>query len=123
MDRDIFLLALSCPPSREKFFSTLGVIEDTLGGQIFGSVFEVLFSGSVDLKREFENYYSVEYPTFKDFLEIQFDLSPPQSDLEKKHLFLVKNVPSILDPSYEDNKLEEVLQALRILESAYEAEA
>lgn len=119
MDDAGFLLATSWPPDRNAFFEALGIRPGALGGQLFDNVFDCFFLYSIDLKRDYLRYYSVEYRTLRDFVETRYG-DVTDHELEKDRLFLIKSFPQVVDPNYSGNKLSIVLQCIENLEAARE---
>ncbi len=112
------ILPTSWEPNREEFLAALGVSRGGLGEQIFGAVYEALFTASIELKGEFEKYYSVEYANLAEYLEIRYGEALSEDDLEAERVFMVTWRPQIIDDMYEDNKLDTVLECIKKLEEA-----
>lgn len=110
------ILPTSWDPSREEFLAALGVSGGGLGEQLFGDVYDALFIASIEVKGEFEKYYSVEYATLAEYLEIRYGESLSEEALEADRVFLVTWLPQVIDRAYEDNKLDAVLQCIDKLE-------
>ncbi len=114
------ILPTSWQPNRVSFFEALGIEPKGLGAQLFGSVFDSFFTHSVELKREYLNYYSVEYSTLREYIEIRYGETMSDDELEKENIFLIRYLPQIVDTMYEDNKLDTVLECVEKMEEAYE---
>lgn len=92
----------------------LGVSSNGFGAQLIGSVYDALFVASIDVKDEFNKYYSVEYAHFAEYLEIRYGKTLSENDLEADHIYIVTAwLPQMIDCSYEDNKLETVLHCIK----------
>lgn len=108
----------SWEPNREEFLAALGVSRGGLGEQLFGTVYEALFTTSVELKSEFKKYYSVEYANLAEYLEIRYGKALSEDDLEADRVFMVTWLPQVIDDMYEDNKLNTVLECIKKIEEA-----
>ena len=110
------LIATSWTPNKYDFLTALGICEGGLGEQFFGKVFDALFVDAVELKREFERYYAVEYRSLVEYAEIRFGVKVTVNDLEADRIFLPVWLPQIIDENYEDNQLDMVLNVILELE-------
>ena len=117
-DEIILVLPTSWEPNREEFLTALGVSHGGLGEQFFGTVYDALFVGSIEVKGEFKRYYSVEYANLAEYLEIRYGVALSEEELEAARVFLVTWVPQVIDGNYEDNKLGTVLDCIKNLEEA-----
>lgn len=117
-DETKLILPTSWEPNQDEFIAALGVSRGGLGEQLFGTVYEALFTTSIELKGEFRKYYSVEYANLAEYLEIRYGEALSEDDLEADRVFMVTWLPQSIDPMYEDNKLETVLQCINELEEA-----
>lgn len=113
-----FILPTSWEPNREEFLAALGVSRGGLGEQFFGTVYDALFVASIEVKGEFKKYYSVEYATLAEYLEIRYGIALSDKDLEADRVFMVTWLPQVIDDIYEDNKLDTVLECIQKLEEA-----
>lgn len=111
-----FILPTSWEPDKDAFLAQLGVVKGGLGEHFFGSVFDAFFTNAVDAKREFQRYYSVEYGSLSDYLQIRYGLVLSDDDLGCEHVFLVTWVPQVVDQDYENNKFDVVIECIRELE-------
>ena len=112
------IVPTSWEPNREEFLAALGVSRAGLGEQLFGTVYEALFTTSIELKGEFKKYYSVEYANLAEYLEIRYGKASSEDDLEADRVFMVTWLPQVIDDMYEDNKLDTVLECIKKLEEA-----
>ena len=112
------ILPTSWEPNREEFLAALGVSRGGLGEQLFGNVYEALFTTSIELKGEFKKYYSVEYANLAEYLEIRYGKAISEDDLEADRVFMVTWLPQVIDDMYEDNKLYTVLECIKKIEEA-----
>lgn len=110
------ILPTSWEPDRKAFLEALGVSDGGLGEQLFGAVYDALFVASIEVKGEFKKYYSVEYATLAEYLEIRYGESLSEETLEADRVFMVTWLPQVIDRVYEDNKLDIVLQCIDKLE-------
>ena len=101
-------LPTSWEPRKDIFLATLGVSRDGLGEHFFSDVYDAFFIHSIEVKREFERYYSVEYATLADYLEITYGVFLRDDDLEQERIFLVTWLPQVVDEAYENNKQDTV---------------
>ncbi|OUS06969.1 hypothetical protein A9Q96_08355 [Rhodobacterales bacterium 52_120_T64] len=119
MDNAKLILPMSWHPDRDEFFEALRIRPNGLGSQLFGKVFDCLFVHSLDLKREYERYYSVEYRTLSEYIDVRYGEIISNDDLEAQHIFLVTWLPQIMDADYDDNKLDAVFECLAQLEDTH----
>lgn len=112
------ILPTSWVPNREQFLAALGVSRGGLGEQFFGTVYDALFVSSIEVKSEFNKYYSVEYVNLAEHLEIRYGEALSEEALEADMVFMVTWMPQVIDDIYEDNKLDAVLECISKLEGA-----
>lgn len=117
-DKVELVLSTSWEPDRNEFLAALGVSRGGLGEQFFGTVYDALFVASIEVKDEFKKYYSVEYATLAEYLEIRYGESLSEEDLEANRVFMVTWLPEVIDDRYEDNKRDTVLECIKKLEEA-----
>lgn len=117
-DKIKLVLPTSWVPNREEFLAALGVSCGGLGEHFFGNVYDALFVSSMEVKGEFKKYYSVEYADLAEYLEIRYGRTLSEEDLEADRVFLVTWLPQVIDNSYENNKLDTVLECIKKLEEA-----
>jgi len=113
------ILATSWKPNRKAFFTALGVSDEGLGEQLFGPVYDLLFIGSVEVKDEFRRFYSIEYAHLAEYVEIRYGKVLSEDELEAEQVFIVTDyLPQIIDDSYEESKLNTVLECIEKLAEA-----
>lgn len=110
------VLPTSWKPDRNEFLAALGVSCGGLGEQLFGFVYDTLFVASIEVKGEFKKYYSVEYATLAEYLEIRYGKVLSEEDLEADRIFVVTSLPQVINNVYEDNMLKTVLECIKKLE-------
>lgn len=113
-----FIVATSWEPNIEEFLSSLGISAGGLGGQLFSSVYNALFETSINVKEEYDRFYSVEYGCLSDYVEIRYGITLSDTDLEAERVFAVTWLPQVVDDAYEENKLEVVMDSLTRLNEA-----
>ncbi len=106
------LLAQSKVPPLDDFLEIMGVSSGKFASKVLQFVYSEIYLLSKDLKREYINYYSIEYETFEKYLHHMVGIDIEGIDLEKKHLFYFETYVQIMDLSYEDNYLDIVLKIL-----------
>jgi len=114
-DKVKLVIPTSWKPDRVEFLAVLGVFRGGLGEQIFGDVYDALFVASIEVKGEFKKYYSVEYANLSEYLKIRYELTLSEEDLEADRVFLVTWLPQVIDDAYEDNKIDTVLECIKML--------
>ena len=113
------IVSTSWEPNRKDFLSTLGVSGIGLGEKIFGFVYDALFIESIDVKAEFDRFYSVEYAHLADYVEIRYGEILSEKDLTADRIFIITDwLPQVIQTEYEDNKLDTVLECIAKLEMA-----
>lgn len=117
-DKVELILPTSWEPNRETFLIALGVSLGSLGEQLFGNVYSALFTSSIELKEEFNKYYSVEYSNLAKYLKIRYGRTLSEEDLEASRVFMVTSLPQVIDNAYDNNKLDTVLECVKKLEEA-----
>lgn len=110
------ILPTSWEPDKGAFLARLGVAKGGIGEQFFGSVYDAFFTYAIDVKREFEKYYSVEYANLADYMEIRYGKALSEDDLGYEHIFLVTWIPQVVDRDFENNKFDVVMECIRELE-------
>jgi hypothetical protein len=114
------VVATSWQPNENEFFRKLKIEPGSLAAQFFEGTFACLFLNSLNARREFEQYYSVEYGTLDHYLQARFGMVLDEEDLAKDNLFLCTRLSSVLDEGYDDNRLEDVLRCIHELENENE---
>lgn len=110
------ILPTSWEPDKDAFLANLGVVKGGLGEHFFGSVYDAFFIYAIDVKGDFERYYSVEYASLADYVEIRYGEVLSEEELGYEHIFLVTWIPQVVDEDYENNKLDVVIECIRELE-------
>ncbi|RCW23448.1 hypothetical protein DFO77_1483 [Marinilabilia salmonicolor] len=72
------LLLLNPSVSRRKFLNKVGVKKNTYSYDMFYRIYDFIHSELIDLRKEYEKYYSIEYDTYENFiyhkLNIEYDV-------------------------------------------------
>lgn len=110
--KNCVLLAQSKVPSIDVFLEIMGVKPTKFGNKVLQIMYNAIYIWSMDLKREYINYYSVEYDTFEQYLTYMVGIDFNGIDLEKEHLFYFNTDYTFLDLAYEHNYLYTVLNKL-----------
>lgn len=117
MKEDILLVvATNWKPNRLEFLSALGISIGGFGAQVFSDVYDCLFITSINVKEEFNKYYSVEYASLSEYVVIRYNHVLSENDAESEQIFLVTGLPLILNTNYEGNQLDTVLECIQNLE-------
>lgn len=116
IDEIKLILPTSWNPDRKAFLAALGVSHGGIGEQFLGSVYDALFVSSIEVKDEFKRYYSAEYTSLSEYLEIRYGETLSDEELEADRVFVVTWLPQIVNDSYEDSKLDTVLECIKKLE-------
>lgn len=114
------VIATSWQPNRRDFLSGLKIEPGKVGAQFFEGAFNCLFSDAINAKREFVQYYSVEYGTLDHYLDGRYGIVLDEEELEKENIFLCTWLSNALDKNYDDNQFENVMQCIRDLEGVNE---
>jgi hypothetical protein len=115
------VLPMSRIPSAEEFLDILQIKPGGFAAQLFTTVYDQFFAWSKDLRSEYERYYSVEYPTFANYLELAHEIYLQPADLEKAHILKIKSLGGLLEQAYEENVRDTVINCIRKLENSYES--
>ena len=110
-----FILFTSWAPDKKEFLSSLEISPDGFGSQLFLDVFNAFFIESIDLVQEYRDFYSVEYPTFSEYIESTFGKVLDESEQDSTYAFLVPWLPVIISDYHEGNKLDVVLACIKQL--------
>lgn len=110
------VLPTSWEPNRNQFLTALGISPGGLGEQLFGTVYDALFDTSMEIKSEFKKYYSVEYASLAEYIEIRYGETLSEDALEADRIFIATWLPQVVDENYDDNKLDAVLECIEKLE-------
>lgn len=106
------LLAQSKVPPFDIFLEIMGVRSGKFASKVLQLIYSEVYILSKDLKREYMNYYSVEYDTFEKYLHYMVGIDFEGIDLEEKHLFYFQPRLQIIGLGYEDNYLDIVLRTM-----------
>ncbi len=66
------ILATSWKPNIEEFLLSLGISIGGFGDQLFSSVYDAFFESSINVKEEYDLFYSVEYRCLSDYIKIRY---------------------------------------------------
>ena len=116
------VVATSWQPNENDFLASLKIEPGGIGAQFFEWAFACLFSDSINAKREFKQYYSVEYGTLERYLEGRYGIVLSDDELEKENIFLCTWLSSALDKNYDDNQFENVMKCIHDLEARMKLE-
>ncbi|MDW9542634.1 hypothetical protein GOA55_10385 [Sinorhizobium meliloti] len=120
MDEEIDILSVNIIPEFSEFLSALKIRNAGLGAQLFKSVYDHIFVASTDLRKEYDRYYCVEYPSLREYLECAQNMYLEDNELEKTHILKFKLDHGLMNQAYDDNILETVVDAIRKLEDKNE---
>ncbi|MBY5651782.1 hypothetical protein [Rhizobium leguminosarum] len=120
MDEETDILSVNIIPEFSDFLNALKIKNAGLGAQLFKAVYDHLFVASTDLRKEYDRYYCVEYPSLGEYLECAHDVSLEESELEKTYILKFKQDHGLMNQAYDDNILETVVDAIRKLEDENE---
>lgn len=70
--RDRFVLCLHTPVSETRFVRRAKVRPKTYAGELLANVYDRIFRRSLELKRDYTEYFAVEYSTFAEYLHKRF---------------------------------------------------
>ena len=119
IDEVKFIIATSWDPNLEQLLSSLGVSSGGLGEQLFASVYDAFFETSINLKEEYDRFYSVEYDSLSDYIQIRYGKTLSNDDLEAERVFAVTWLPQIVDNAYEESKLDVVMNTISMLSKVH----
>ena len=120
MNDEMLILSVNVIPEFSEFLSALKIKNATLGAQLFKSVYDHIFVASTDLKREYERYYCVEYPSLSEYLQCANDVYLEEDELEKNHILEFRQDNGLMNDAYDDNILETIVECIRKLEAERE---
>lgn len=63
-----YLLFFKASPPREVFLKHTRAQPGTYAEELMGDLYDDVFRHSVELRREYQRYYAVEYPRFSEFI-------------------------------------------------------
>ena len=115
-----FILPTSWHPTREDFLSALRIRSEGLAAQLFEIVYDSFFDFSIDIKREYERYYSVEYSTLGEYINTRYGKEFSEEELERDRVLLIEYFPQVIDTDYEGNMLDAVLECIEKMEHEHE---
>ena len=62
-----YILFFKTPPTRAEFLKRTRAQPDTYAAELMGDLYDEVFRYCIDIRREYQRYYAVEYPRFSDF--------------------------------------------------------
>lgn len=65
---ETYLLIVNSEYTREDFLESLNIVRGSWGEQFANRLFNCLFGNTIDLKNEYESFYTNEYPDFSTFI-------------------------------------------------------
>lgn len=116
MHDQVLILPINVKPSLDEFLNLLSVAKDGLASQLIKPIYNQLFVFSKDLRAEYMKYYSIEYPTFSEYLEICHNVALPEEELDKQYIFKFKNTYQMTDPAYDRDYLQRIMKLIREME-------
>lgn len=115
------MLPLNVKPSFDNFLSILSITNKGLAAQLIEPVYKQFFVYSKDIKREYVKYYSIEYPTLSEYIEIYHNVKLSEENLGKKYIFKYRNNCLLTDPAYDRDYLERIVKLLKKMEESDES--
>lgn len=117
-DEKIIMLPLNVKPTFEQFLEMLFIKKDSLGAKLIRPAYFQIFIEGVDVKALYDKYYSVEYETLGEYLEVCYNESLTENDLSMKHIFKFKDGYGFVltDPAYDKGYLDRIIQLLKNIE-------
>ena len=67
-----YVICLGTPIDKKTFLHRAKVKPGTYAGDLLAGVYDAIFHRSLELKRDYVEYYAVEYPTFSEYLRKRF---------------------------------------------------
>ena len=119
---DDLILAVDHMPEIREFLEALEVRPGRFGAQLFTEIYEQFFTGSTNLRDQYERYYCVEYSTLQTYLELAHEIYLATEELEKRYILKIKSPSGIVDRAYDDNVLDVVIDCIRKLEVSDEGQ-
>jgi hypothetical protein len=119
---DDLILAVDHMPEIGEFLEALEVRPGGFGAQLFTEIYEQFFTGSTNLRDQYERYYCVEYSTLQTYLELAHEIHLTPEELEKRYILKIKSPSGIVDRAYDDNVLDVVIDCIRKLEVSDEGQ-
>ena len=119
---DDLILAVDHMPEIREFLEALEVRPGRFGAQLFTEIYEQFFTGSTNLRDQYERYYCVEYSTLQTYLELAHEIYLTTEELEKRYILKIKSPSGIVDRAYDDNVLDVVIDCIRKLEVSDEGQ-
>ena len=114
------ILALNIKPTFEEFLEFLSIERNGLAAQLFEPVYRQFFVHSKDLKEEYNKYYSIEYSTFSDYLDLCHNTELSEEELEKEYVYKFKNNYQLTDSAYDTDYLERFITLIKKMEEENE---
>ena len=114
------ILSLNVRPSFNGFLDLLSITTKGLAAQLLDPVYKQFFVYSQDIKEEYVKYYSIEYPTLSEYIEICHNKKLPEEELDKKYIYKVENQCQLTNPAYDTDYFERIIDLLKTLEKPNE---
>lgn len=114
------ILSLSRIPSLPEFLKLLGVRPSGLAAQLTEYVYRDMFVMAIDVRKEYNRYYSIEYSTLSEFVECKYNETLSDEELEKEYILFVGDISGFADQLYEENYLDVILDAVYEWENSSE---
>src|SRR5438876_913249 len=73
---ETYLLCLPTPVDQPTFLRRAKVKPETYAGELMADLHEGIFGRSLELKRDYDEYYATEYATFPEYLRKRFLFDP-----------------------------------------------
>jgi hypothetical protein len=114
--REHYIVSLSASISERTFIERAGVLANSYAGRLVSRLYEDLFMTSLDLKRDFDKYYRVEYAKFGEYLRKRHllqrdDASEVEQEYSKSEAIVYyKHAYSFLEESVGENLLKCLLE-------------
>jgi hypothetical protein len=114
--REHYIVSLRTSISESTFIERAGVLANSYAGRLVSRLYEGLFLTSLDLKRDFDKYYSVEYGQFANYLRKRHlfhhdDASEFEQEYSRSEsIIYYKRAYSFLEDGVGENLLKSLLE-------------
>lgn len=76
LSRESYVICLPTMVTQATFLRRAKVKPDSYAGELVANLHDAIFRQSIDLKRDYDEYYDVEYATFGEYLKKRFLFLP-----------------------------------------------
>ena len=109
---NINVLAIDKIPSFEDFCNLMKVSPNSFSAGLMWKIFRAIFVFSQNQKELYNDFYSIEYNSFQEYLWKTKSIKISNDMMSKNGLYIIESEFMLLDQSYDESYLIDILNIL-----------